>query len=95
MSDFERFLIARNDALEQVACALLWHMSHPGTDASETDGDPALHDMALIGPLLDVAEEILEDAGHAVCHPYYGEDETPCYLTDTCHFALCPMRKSK
>lgn len=95
MSDFERFLIARNDALEQTACALLWRMTHPGADASETEEDPALYDMALTGPLLDAAGKLLRRAGYAVCHPYHDEEDNPCFLTGGCGFFPCPMRKSE
>lgn len=95
MSDFESFLAGRNDVLEETAHVLLWHMTHPNAEPSEAGGDYKLYDMAQIGPLLDAAEEILEGAGHAVCYPYYGEQEKPCYLTGECGFSPCPMCESK
>lgn len=95
MSDFEGFLIERNDKLEQTAHELLWHMTHPNAEPSEANGDYKLYDMAQIGPLLDAAEEVLENAGINTCRPYYVENEVPCYLSGTCSFTPCPMCKSQ
>ncbi len=92
MSDFERFLIARNDELEQTAYALLWHMTHPGADIADMVAAWGDFDMAQIGPLLEGADNILSQSGFPVCHPYYGEGETPCFLTGDCKFSPCPMR---
>ena len=95
MSDFDGFLIDRNDKLEQIAHDLLWHMTHPDKEAPETNEDYKLYDMAQIGPLLDAAEEILDNAGISTCRPYYVENEEPCYLSGTCSFTPCPMCESQ
>ena len=92
MSDFERFLIARDDELEQTAYTLLWHMLNPGADIKNVIYAWGEFDMAQIGPLLESAEDILSQSGIPVCHPYYGENETPCYLTGDCEFSACPMK---
>lgn len=92
MSEFEDFLIARNDELEQTAYALLWHMTHPGAEISEMGATWTDFDMAQIGPLLANAEDVLSQSGFPACHPYCGEDETPCFLTGDCKFSPCPMR---
>lgn len=90
--DFEDFLIAQNDKLEQTAYALLWRMTHPRTDISEMNEIWTDFDMAQIGPLLADAEGILLQSGFPVCHPYFGESETPCFLVGDCKFSPCPMR---
>ncbi len=94
MTEFEDFMIERNDELEQAAYALLWHMIHLGADASEMSEIWTDVDMAQIGPLLADAEDILSQVGIPVCHPHYGEDETPCFLTGDCKFSSCPMRQN-
>lgn len=93
MSDFESFLTERNDVLDEAAHALLWRITHPDTESPETDADEKLYDMAQIGPLLDAAEEILENAGINTCRPYYVENEVPCYRSGACSFTPCPMCK--
>lgn len=90
--DFEDFLIAQNDELEQTAYALLWRMTHPGADISEMNAVWTDFDMAQIGPLLADAGDILLQSGFPVCHPYFGESETPCFLAGDCKFSPCPMR---
>ncbi len=92
MSEFEDFLIAQSDVLEQLAYELLWRMAHPGADFSEADG---CWDMAQIGPLLDCAARILNEAGLRFCRPYFGEEETPCFLMKACSFTPCPMLETK
>ena len=95
MVDFEGFLIERNDKLEQTAHELLWHMTHPNREPSEAAGDYKLYDMAQLGPLLDVAEELLESARINTCRPYHVEGEVPCYLSGSCSFTPCPMCESQ
>lgn len=87
MSDFEDFLIAQNDGLDQAAYELLWRMTHPDADISEMDAVWTDFDMAQIGPLLDYAEDVLNQAGIPACHPYYEEAGTPCFLVGTCKFS--------
>lgn len=92
MSEFEDFLIARNDELEQTAYGLLWRMTHPKAAASEMGVRWTDFDMAQIGPLLEDVEDILGQIGTPSCHPYYDEAQTPCFMAGNCKFSPCPMR---
>ena len=95
MSDFERFLTARNDVLEEAVYVLLWHMAHPDEEPSDANIDDRFCYQDRIGPVLNAAEELLENARINTCRPYYVDDEVPCYLSGTCFFAPCPMCESE
>lgn len=92
MSEFEDFLIAQNDELEQTAYELLWRMTHPGADVSEMDDAREDFGIAQIGPLVEAAEDILQAGNTHCCHPYFDDSNTPCFLAGDCRFSPCPMK---
>ena len=42
---------------------------------------------------LKTAEEILIANGLSCCHPYYEEDNIPCYQSDGCTNPKCPFHR--
>jgi hypothetical protein len=67
---FERYLIAaKSDAIENAAYALA--VALLCTD-SVREADTILRwDMAIIGPLVDAAQNFLENIGKSCCHQYF------------------------
>lgn len=76
---FDDFLVERNDEIYELAADLLAKLS----------GKMHLYDIAQIAPVVDAAESVLSDA----CYPFFGEDETPCYLTGECKREDCLFKK--
>ena len=91
---FQTFLEVRNDDLSNAAFSLLNLLHQPSGDRNNPETPEFPWDMALIGPLLDAAENILQDKSFSSCYPYY-EDEIPCYQTESCKHSDCVFRQSQ
>jgi len=90
---FEDFMVSRNDDLDNAAYQLLRLML--ALPEEEVDDDPFPWDMHHIGEAEDCLEELLKEAGHLICHPYYeGDNSTPCYRGEDCQRESCPFREN-
>lgn len=94
---FEDFLCERNDVLDNAAYQLLCMAANPDYQPDSPNGLGNLEwNMALIGELLDCAEEILMKHGIATCRPFYeGEDEIICCNGEDCKNANCPLNTTR
>ncbi|RFZ77605.1 hypothetical protein DS742_17470 [Lacrimispora amygdalina] len=91
---FHTFLENRNDDLSNAAFSLLALLHQPSGDRDNPETPEFPWNMALIGPLLDTAEKILQDGSFSSCYPYYEED-IPCYRTNSCHNCDCVFRQTQ
>lgn len=91
INHFESFLERRNDLLDSLAYQLLWLLTQPGVEQTETMLSEFPWDMSLIGPLLETAESLLQKAGFSTCYPFYGENEIPCIHAGQCQHPGCPL----
>jgi len=94
MRDFENYLCERNDLIDNAVYDVIRAMTASDINYDERT-DPAIPDwnMSAIGEIGDIAEAIiLEKVGHT-CHPYYTEDEVPCYLDEDCKNKYCVFRQ--
>lgn len=89
--DFESFLEKREDILDYAAYRFLWLLSSPCLDPDTPVDEKFPWDMSMIGPLLDAAEEILQETQYPSCHPYHDGEEMPCYQTNDCNHNNCPF----
>lgn len=91
---FERFLIDKNDLIDNAAYNLIRAIAETGTDL---DDEPTIEwEMGMIGEVVDAAKYTLEkDFKIRPCHPYRsGAYEIPCYRSD-CLTTNCPFRRGK
>lgn len=89
MQNFENYLCERNDTIDNAAYQLIGVLTAEDPGASLED-DPATPnwDMAIIGELVDAAEEIIQEKAGHTCHPFYC-DSIPCYQTGDCKNQYC------
>lgn len=91
INHFEPFLEKRNELLDGLAYQLLWLLTQPEAELTETVLSEFPWDMSLIGPLLETAESLLRKAGFSTCYPFYGENEIPCIHADQCRHPDCTL----
>lgn len=60
INHFEPFLEKRNELLDGLAYQLLWLLTQPEAELTETVLSEFPWDMSLIGPLLETAESLLQ-----------------------------------
>lgn len=89
-SQFEHFLMERNDELDNAAYDLALKMLDLDNQPDREKAFP--WDMEIIGAMLESSQEILEEHGYAVCWPYH-EDDVPCHQTATCKKAVCSLKE--
>lgn len=89
MADFEDFLIARNDILDNAAYDLALEMLQL---KEQTDSESKFPwSMEIIGAILESTQEILQSHRYAVCWPYREED-VPCCQTASCTKHDCLLK---
>lgn len=76
---FDDFLVERNSEIYELAADLL----------RKLEDNERIYEIDKIAPVVDAAESVLSDA----CYPFFGEDETPCYLTGECKREDCLFKK--
>ena len=72
---FDDFLVERNGEIYELAADLLRKLECSGR----------IYEIDKIAPVVEVAESVLSDA----CYPFFGDNETPCYLTGECKREDC------
>lgn len=77
---FDDFLVERNDELYEIAADLM---------AKITNYKTQMWDISVIAPIVEAAEEVASDA----CYPFFGDNETPCYLTGECRREECLFKE--
>lgn len=89
-SQFEHFLVERNDELDNAAYDLALKMLDLDNQPNREKAFP--WSMEIIGAMLESAQEILEEHGYAVCWPYH-EDDVPCCQSATCKKTICSLKE--
>lgn len=86
---FEDYLTRKNDVIDNAA-----HRLAAALVALRGDFENAelKWDISCIGEIVDSAERILNQNGLQSCHPYYDDNERPCYLDVGCGQMDCPFR---
>lgn len=87
--NFEDFLVARNDVLDNAAHELAMLMLSANGTPLEDDQFP--WDMEIIGAILESIKSILEEEGYQICWPHH-ENTEPCIDTDSCKYEGCPLK---
>ena len=88
--EFEDYLISRGDLVDNLAYQLA--VAFCKTDLSLNDEEVLPWNMEIIGAINEAVQGILKDCNFVGCWPY-NEDETPCYLTDSCDKEGCPFKR--
>lgn len=86
---FEDYLASRGDLIDNLSYQLA--VTFCKTDSNLADEDALPWNMEIIGAINDAVEGILKEHSLVSCWPY-NEDETPCYLTDSCTKKDCPFK---
>lgn len=50
-------------------------------------------DYSIIGEVIDYAEALMLKKGLRTCHPYFVDDQVPCYLDSECESNNCPFKE--
>lgn len=90
--EFEDYLISRGDLIDNSAYQLA--VAFCKTDVNLADEYVLPWNMEIIGAINDAVQGILKDDGLLGCWPY-NEDETPCYLADSCSKKGCPFKRGR
>lgn len=77
MKDAERFLIERNDDIDNAVFAAICSLVHEDEEIE--------WNMEIIGEIEDKIESMLIKRGIITCHPWYDEDGNICYKVCRCH----------
>lgn len=86
MKDFESYLVNKNDDIDNLSYELIKAFVRKDFD-KEIDWD-----MEIIGEIEEAVEDILKSRCFGVCHPFYCDDNIPCYQSDDCGNEDCPFR---
>lgn len=86
MMNFESYLVNKNDEIDNAAFELINAFVHKGT-ATDIEWD-----MEIISEIEGAVENILTSRCFGVCHPFYCDDDIPCYRSEDCGNAECPFR---
>ena len=86
---FEDYLLSKGDEIDNAAYALAAALLR--TDPAQKAEAILPWDMAIIGPLVDEAKALLENAGRLCCYPYF-EDDLCCSQTGVCRKKGCPFK---
>ncbi|WP_313529273.1 hypothetical protein [Anaerotignum sp.] len=88
---FKDFLIEHNDELDNAAHELALMML--STDGMSPSKEELPWTMEIIGSILEHTGSILKSKGYHICWPYYGDDDTPCYVLHDCNHKNCPFKQ--
>lgn len=89
--DFDDYLCSQNEVIDSIAFELLCAMAEPESEAWD---EPVEWNQEMIAYVVASAERALEKRGIHPCHPFYDENEQPCYLGGECKKLVCPMKRS-
>lgn len=85
--DFESYLINKNDEIDNSVFALI-------NAFVRKDGDTDVKwNMEVIGEIEEVVEDILTSRYFDICHPFYSDDNIPCYKSDDCWNEACLFKR--
>lgn len=85
---FENYLCEKTDLIFNAAHNLIAALLAVTTEESEIQIE---WNMENIGPIADIAEEILIANGLFCCFPYHDENEIRCFESDSCTNPNCPF----
>ena len=98
--EFENFLIAKNDRIDNAAYDLICAIVSPSEYEEDDEDDVVEWDMEHIGEVVDMVKSYLEGAGFKTCHPYYEENDqlgqscrVPCSKSFSCENSSCKFKK--
>lgn len=93
MQAFEKYLTEKNDAIDSAAYQLACFIAATASTSLDSVDGELEWDMSCIGEIVDSAERILKQNGVQSCHPYYDDEERPCYMgKGDCKRKDCPFR---
>ena len=87
---FDNYLCEKTDLIYNAAQELIAALVAVNTNGTFPRPE---WNMENIGPIAETAEEILIANGLSCCHPYYEEDNIPCYQSDGCTNPKCPFHR--
>lgn len=90
--NFVDYLERKNDRIDnaahELACAIL------DKDPIGSDRETVLPwNMEIIGQITDFVTDLLSQRSLPACHPYFGDNDTPCFDCGDCKNADCPFKK--
>lgn len=89
--EFDDFVTDKCDLIDNAAYELLQAI------AAETPYSVGTveWDYSIIGEVIDYAESLMNKKGERTCHPYFVDDQVPCYLDEDCTSSNCPFKAKK
>ena len=98
--EFENFLIAKNDRIDNAAYDLICAIVTPSEYEEDDEEEEVEWDMEHIGEVVDMVKSYLEEAGFKTCHPYCEENDqfgqscrVPCLKSYSCENEKCKFKQ--